>query len=339
MRSSRRALLRVLASATATVALLASGLVLGAPASAASLSESSHHASHHSSSTPRISFAFFQNGVRSGDEQVIQTTVGLVIRTSRASSTDQSVRVRTFGGTAAAGQYEATDRRISIPAGKTSVGFRIPVDGIGEGEARTHFYVGLSSPSSGARLGLLRVARVTIYPWLGPPPLGGYTARSQDFESGVPDAIETFASRPAVRPALRTVYSSGPTDLPENRALQLTVSRAPRATDSFGFREVTASVDLEPSAVGPTIWFKGTASGGTVAIVLGNGNRVFEYPVVDDGTGWRHLEPAFSDFRLRGDPGSAARFDPDDYTGYEIRLSGVTPGRYLFDSPSVVYIF
>jgi len=331
MHFSRRALARAITGTTAALALVASSLVLAAPASA--------HSSHHSSSAPRISFAFYQNGVRSGDEQVQQTTVGLVIRASKASSTAKSVRVRTFGGDAAAGQYEATDRRITIPAGQTSVGFRIAVDGIGEQEPPTHFYVGMTSPSSGAKLGLLRIAKVTIYPWLGPPPLGGYTARSQDFESGVPDAVVPFGSRPAVRPTLGTVYSSGPTDLPENRALQLTVSRIPRASDSLGFREMGASVDLEPSAVGPTIWFKGTASGGTVTLVLRNGSQVFDYPVVDDNAGWRYLTPSFDDFRLRGNAASDARFDPNDYTGYEVRLTGVTPGRYLFDSPSMVYIF
>ena len=331
MHLSPSAFARALTGTAAALALVASSLVLATPASA--------HSSHHSSSAPRISFAFYQNGVRSGDEQVQQTTVGLVIRASKASSTAKSVRVRTFGGNAEAGQYEATDRRITLPAGKTTVGFRIPVAGIGEEEPPTHFYVGMSSPSSGAKLGLLRITRVNIYPWLGLPPLGGYTARSQDFESGVPDAVVGFGSRPSVRPDLATVYSGGPSGLPENRALQVSVTRMPRAADSLGFRDFGESVDLEPSAVGPTLWFKGRASGGTMTLVLRNGSRVFEYPVVDDSTGWRYLTPAFDDFRLRGNPASDARFDPNDYTGYEVRLSGVTPGRYLFDNPSLVYVF
>ena len=325
---------RALAASAAVLALAGSSLVLAAPASA--------HSTHHGSSqgaAPRLSFAFLQNGVRSGDNPFGTTSVGLVISASKASSSAKSVRVRTFGGDAEPGQYEATDARVTIPAGKTSVGFRIPVTGIGEDDPATHFYVGLSSPSSGAKLGLLRIARVTIYPWPGPPPLGGFTDRSQDFESGVPDEVVPFSSRAAVRPTLDTAYGQVPGNVRENRALEVRVATTPRATDWLGFREQQTSVDLEPSAVGPTVWFKGRASGGTVTIVLRNGSRVFEYPVTDDSTGWRHLEPAFGDFTLRGDPTGSERFDPDDYRGYEIRLTRVTPGRYLFDDPSVVYVF
>ena len=328
--SARRPAVRAVTTMSTALALVASSLVLATPAAA--------YSSHHSSSAPRISFAFFDNGAQSGSE--FNTTAGLVISVNRATSVARSVRVRTGGGTAdPADEYTSIDQRVSIPAGKTTVGLRIPIGAVGEDEPTKYFFVALSSPSSGARLGLVRVARVAIYPWGGSPPLGGATDRIHDFESGVPDDVAAFSSRVAVRPRLTTLRSAAPNTLPENRALAVQVDRKPRSTDALGFRQVHESWDLEPSAYGPTLSFRGTGTGGRIAFVLRNGSKVFEYSVVDDSTGWRSMDLSFDDFRLRSNPSSDERYNPDDFTGYEIRLTGVSAGRYLFDNPSLVYIF
>jgi len=327
---SRSAILRAVTGASAVVALVGSSFLAASPASA--------HSSHSSSSAPRISFAFVDNGARSGSD--FTTTAGLVISVSKASSVARSVRIRTGGGTAdPADEYTATNRRVLIPAGKTSVGVRIPIGFVGEEEPTKYFFVALSSPSTGTKLGVVRVARVAIYPGYGPPPLGGATDRIHDFESGVPDDVAAFSSRVAVRPQLATARATVPGSLPQNRGLTVQVGSTPRASDSLGFRQVHESWDLEPSAFGPSMSFRGTASGGRIALVLRNGSKVFEYSVVDDSTSWRSLDLSFDDFRLRSNPSSDERYNPDDFTGYEVQLTGVTVGRYQFDNPSVVYIF
>ena len=324
-----RAVLRAVTAASAALALVGGSLALAAPAAAKS-----------SSSAPRVSFAFYDNGAVTGSNSSGVTTAGVVLSVTKASSVARSVRIRTGGGSAdPATEYTAIDQRLTIPAGATSVGFRIPIQGIAEEASPTHFYVGLSSPSSGVKLGLLRLARVTIYPGYGPPPLGGSTWKIHDFESGVPDDVAAFSSRPAVRPQLSTARADVPGSIRPNRGLLVRVERSTRASDSLGFRTVQPSSDLGWPAVGPTLEFKGTGTGGRVSIVLRNGSQVFEYGVANDATGWRSLTPAFDDFRLLGNPSSDARYDSSDYTGYEVRLTGVKAGRYLFDDPSIVFVY
>ena len=326
-----RAVLRVATAASAALALVGGSLVLAAPATAQS--------SRHGSSAPRISFEFFDNGAVTGSDPT-GTTAGIVISVTKASSVARSVRLRTGGGTAdPATEYTAIDQRVSIPAGKTSVGVRIPIQGIADDASPTHFFVGLSSPSGGAKLGMLRLARVTIYPGYGPPPLGGYTWKLHDFESGVPDDVAAFASRPAVRPRLDTARADVPGSIRPNRGLVVRVDRTPRASDSLGFRAPRVTSDLGWPATGPSLWVKGTGKGGTIAIVLRNGSQAFEYAVTDNSTGWRLLVPTFDEFRLVGNPSSDARYDTSDYSGYEVRLAGVKAGRYYFDDPSIIFVY
>ena len=82
---------------------------------------------------------------------------------------------------------------------------------------------------------------------------------------------------------------------------------------------------------GFTFWFLGTGGGGQLRYELKSNGQLFERSVTDDTAGWRQVNVAFSQLRLKGNPASDARFDPTASTGFAVTLTDLGAGAWTFD--------
>ena len=107
-------------------------------------------------------------------------------------------------------------------------------------------------------------------------------------------------------------------------------SGTPAAGDWFGFTHDIAATDWSAHD-GFTFWFLGTGGGGLLRYELKSNGQLFERSVTDDTAGWRQVNVAFSQLRLKGNPASDARFDPSASTGFAVTLTDLGAGAWTFD--------
>ncbi|NUU18862.1 glycoside hydrolase family 3 [Cellulomonas humilata] len=241
------------------------------------------------------------------------------------AATDTTVRVRSTGGTGVAGtDYTAVDQMLTFPAGTTEASVTVPtVDHGPLGQVRT-VELTLSEPSAGLVLGGRTTSTVTITPHGDLPDVGGVTVLD-DYESGVPAGYTTWGISAPVTPVL----STGPVDR-GGSGLVATVGGTPAASDWFGFTHDIAATDWSAHD-GFTFWFLGTGGGGQLRYELKSNGQLFERSVTDDAAGWRQVNVAFSQLRLKGNPASDARFDPTVSTGFAVTLTDLGAGAWTFD--------
>ncbi|KQR11975.1 glycoside hydrolase family 3 N-terminal domain-containing protein [Cellulomonas sp. Leaf334] len=266
-----------------------------------------------------VAFATSGTTVPAGED----ATVPLIL--ASAADTDTTVRVRSTGGTGVAGtDYTAVDEAVTFLAGSTEATVTVPtVDHGPLGQVRT-VELTLSEPSDGLALGGRTTSTVTITPHGDLPDVGGVTVLD-DFESGVPTGYTTWGISAPVTPVLSTeqVDRGG-------SALVATVGGTPAAGDWFGFTHDIAATDWSAHD-GFTFWFLGTGGGGLLRYELKSGGQLFERSVTDDTAGWRQVNVAFSQLRLKGNPASDARFDPSASTGFAVTLTDLGAGAWTFD--------
>lgn len=153
----------------------------------------------------------------------------------------------------------------------------------------------------------------------------------ESFEGGVPAAYFPWANRAELEPVLSVVADSTvPGSDAGNDVLEASVTGASGAGDYFGFTEDTVEEDWSASD-GFRFWYRGTASGRTLAFELKNEGRLFEQSVVDDRAEWREISVLFTDLRLKEDPSADTRFDPSVGTGFAVTLTGLGAGNHRFD--------
>ncbi|WP_162250299.1 glycoside hydrolase family 3 N-terminal domain-containing protein [Cellulomonas sp. Root485] len=270
-----------------------------------------------------VAFATSGTTVPAGDD----ATVPLILAT--AAATDTTVRVRSTGGTGVAGtDYTAVDETVTFPAGTTEATVTVPtVDHGPLGQART-VELTLSEPSEALVLGGRTTSTVTITPHGDLPDVGGVTVLD-DYESGVPTGYTTWGISAPVTPVL----STAPVDR-GGSGLVATVGGAPAAGDWFGFTHDIAATDWSAHD-GFTFWFLGTGGGGLLRYELKSNGQLFERSVTDDTAGWRQVNVAFSQLRLKGNPASDARFDPSASTGFAVTLTDLGAGAWTFDDPGL----
>ncbi|WP_456786766.1 glycoside hydrolase family 3 N-terminal domain-containing protein [Cellulomonas sp. P5_C5] len=266
-----------------------------------------------------VAFAASGTTVPAGDD----ATVPLILAT--AADADTTVRVRSTGGTGVAGtDYTAVDETVTFPAGTTEATVTVPtVDHGPLGQVRT-VELTLSEPSDGLVLGGRTTSTVTITPHGDLPDVGGVTVLD-DYESGVPAGYTTWGISAPVTPVL----STEPVDR-GGSALVATVGGTPAAGDWFGFTHDIAATDWSAHD-GFTFWFLGTGGGGLLRYELKSGGQLFERSITDDAAGWRQVNVAFSQLRLKGNPASDARFDPSASTGFAVTLTDLGAGAWTFD--------
>lgn len=250
-------------------------------------------------------------------------TVPVILATGAA--TDTTVRVQSTGGTGVAGtDYTAVDQVVTFPAGSTEATVTVPtVDHGPLGQVRT-VELTLSEPSAGLVLGGRTTSTVTITPHGDLPDVGAVTVLD-DYESGVPAGYSTWGISAPVTPVL----STAPVDR-GGSGLVATVSGAPAPGDWFGFTHDIAATDWSAHD-GFTFWFLGTGGGGLLRYELKSNGQLFERSVTDDTAGWRQVNVAFSQLRLKGNPASDARFDPSASTGFAVTLTDLGAGAWTFD--------
>ena len=183
----------------------------------------------------------------------------------------------------------------------------------------------LSEPSDGLVLGGRTTSTVTITPHGDLPDVGGVTVLD-DYESGVPAGYTTWGISAPVTPVL---HAPAPVDRGGN-GLVATVGGAPAAGDWFGFTHDIAATDWSAHD-GFTFWFLGTGGGGQLRYELKSNGQLFERSVTDDTAGWRQVNVAFAQLRLKGNPASDARFDPTASTGFAVTLTDLGAGAWTFD--------
>ncbi|WP_155859410.1 glycoside hydrolase family 3 N-terminal domain-containing protein [Cellulomonas sp. KRMCY2] len=243
---------------------------------------------------------------------------------------DLTVRVTSGGGTAVPGtDYTPVDQVLTFPAGSTRQDVIVETVDRGPLAPVSTVDLALTEPSGGLVLGARAATTVTLSPH-GDLPDVGTVVVLDDFESGVPAGYTTWGSSGPVTPVLSTVPSDRDGAPAGNHALQATVGATPVAGDWFGFTHDLAAQDWSASD-GFSFWFLGTGSGGLLRYELKSGGQLFERAVVDDTAGWRLVSVPFSQLRLKGDPGSDARFDPSASTGFAVTLTDLGAGDWLID--------
>jgi beta-glucosidase len=279
-------------------------------------------------STPSVRLDEAAASVVAGEEYTARVTL------SGPADEDETVRVRTSDGTAAAGtDYTAVDEMVTIPAGETTASVAVPTVDHGPLAGSTNFTVSLSEPSEGLVLGGRTSTTVTVRPGGDLPDVGPQTV-IHDFENGT-TGFFAWGANPQVTPVLTTIEDA---TVPGSEAgisvLAATVGGTPTADDWYGFSNDTAATNWS-DADGFTFAFLGTGSGKPLRYELKNGNRLFEEIVVDDAAGWRQVSVLFADLRVKGDTDSEERFDPSASTGFAVTLTDLGAGEYRFDDFAV----
>ncbi|WP_193609800.1 glycoside hydrolase family 3 N-terminal domain-containing protein [Nocardioides lijunqiniae] len=258
-------------------------------------------------------------------------TATIPVRLSNASETEESVRVRTEGGTGVAGtDYTAVDRVVTFAPGDTEETVEVATTSRGALAPRRTVQLTLSEPSAGVDTGARTTTTLTITP-TGALPESGSQRVLQGFEDGVPAGYTTWASRDEVKPVLTTVADDTVPGAPaDNDVLVATVGSTPTAGDWFGFTHDTAATDWSDQD-GFRFWFLGTGSGKRLSFELKSDGRMFDRDVMDDSVGWRRVSVLFSDLRVKGNPASEVRFTPNASTGFAVTLTGLGQGAWRFD--------
>lgn len=247
------------------------------------------------------------------------------------SDADVTVRVTSGGGTATPGtDYTAIDQLVTFPAGTTTQEVALATVDHGPLAPVTTVDLTLTEPSAGTVLGARTTSTVTITPHGDLPDVGAVTVL-EDFESGVPTGYFPWGIRADVTPALSTVEAARDGAPAGNHVLQASVAGTPAAGDWFGFSNDLATPADWSAHDGFTFWFLGTGEGGLLRYELKSGGQLFERSVVDDVVGWRQVNVAFSQLRLKGDPTSDARFDPTASTGFAVTLTDLGQGDWQLD--------
>jgi beta-glucosidase len=275
---------------------------------------------------PAAGFDAASSSIAAGRDAVIGVTL------TGTADAEQTVRVTSTGGTAAAGSdYTAVDQTLTFAPGATTATVTVPTVSRGALVPATTVVLTLGSPSSGVALGARSTHVLTITP-TGELPNDGATTVFQDFEAGVPSDYSVWASSDALRPALTTTTDDRiPGAAADNSVLTATVSGAPTSGDWFGFTNDTAAQNWS-QADGFSFWFLGTGSGKTLGFELKNGGSMFDRTITDDSVGWRQVSVLFSDLRLKNAPaGDATRFDASASTGFAVTLTGLGAGTFSFD--------
>ncbi|MBX9244973.1 glycoside hydrolase family 3 C-terminal domain-containing protein [Actinotalea ferrariae] len=272
-----------------------------------------------------VSFARATTSVPSGST----ATVPLVL--NAPADGDVSVRVTSTGGTAVPGtDYTALDEVVTFPAGTTTA--EVPVATVDRGPLAPVSTVELTlgDATGGLVLGGRTTSTVTITPHGELPDVGAVHVL-EDFEGGVPTGYFPWGARAEVTPALATVAADRDGAPAGNQVLQASVTGPTADGDWFGFsHDLTTPADWSDHD-GFAFWFLGTGAGGTLRYELKSGGQLFERSVVDDVAGWRHVNVAFSQLRLKGDPASDARFDPAASTGFAVTLTDLGAGDWQLD--------
>ncbi|SDE11565.1 glycoside hydrolase family 3 N-terminal domain-containing protein [Nocardioides lianchengensis] len=253
------------------------------------------------------------------------------VRLSNPSETEQTVRVRTGGGTGVAGtDYTAVDEVVTFAPGDTEEAVEVETFSRGALAPRRTVDLALSEPSAGIDPGARTSTTVTITP-TGALPETGSANVVHDFEDGVPAGFTTWGITDAVKPVLTTAPDGDVPGSPAgNDALVATVGGTPAAGDWFGFTNDTPATDWS-AYDGFSFWFLGTGSGKRLSYELKSDGRMFDQDVTDDSTGWRRVKVLFTDLRLKGNHASDARFTPNASTGFAVTLTGLGQGAWRFD--------
>jgi len=257
-------------------------------------------------------------------------TATVPVRLSNPASTEQTVRVATGGGTGVAGtDYTPVDQVVTFAAGETEQAVEVATTSRGALAPRRTVDVTLSEPSAGLELGARSTSTITITP-TGALPESNESEVLHDFSSGVPNGFFGWGRRPEVTPQLSTVADDTvPGAAADNQVLVADVAGPATAEDWFGFSNDTAGDWSDHD--GFSFWFQGQGSGDQLRFELKSGGQMFEQALTDDTAGWRRVAVLFSDLRLKGEPGSAARFVPASSGGFAVTLTGMGPGSYRFD--------
>ena len=284
--------------------------------------------------TPTVGFARSGTAVDGGE------TVSVPVSLGQPRDVDTTVHVTSVDGTATAGEdYAAVDADVVIPAGETTTTVETTTTDQGPLAGDRTFTLQIADAPDGTRLGARAEHAVTVRAH-GDLPNDGARIPLDDFEA---EALPVFAwgADADATPALARVGSTRPDAAPGSHALSAAVT-AIDAGEWGGFSHDFATVQDWSAASGFSFWFLGTGSGADLRYELKSGggsagaSTLFETSVVDDSVGWREVEVAFADLRVKGDPASATRFDPAAAWGYAVTLSDLGAGTWLFDDVSLV---
>ena len=181
----------------------------------------------------------------------------------------------------------------------------------------------LSEPSDGLVLGGRTTSTVTITPHGDLPDVGArHGARRLRVRR--PRRLHHVGHQRAGHPgAVARARWTGAATASSRRS-----AGTPAPGDWFGFTHDIAATDWSAHD-GFTFWFLGTGGGGLLRYELKSNGQLFERSVIDDTAGWRQVNVAFSQLRLKGNPASDARFDPSASTG--LRGHADRPGRGRVD--------
>lgn len=272
-----------------------------------------------------VAFARATTQVPAGDT----ATVPIVLNAPAAG--DVTVRVASTGGTAVPGtDYTVVDEVVTVPAGTTTAAVAVATVDRGPLAPVSTVELTLSDPTGGLVLGGRTTTTVTLTPHGELPDVGAVHVL-EDFEAGVPAGYFPWGARAEVTPALSTVAADRDGAPAGNQVLQASVTGPTTAGDWFGFSHDLATPADWSDHDGFTFWFLGTGAGGTLRYEVKSGGQLFERSVVDDVAGWRRVNVAFAQLRLKGDPASDARFDPSASTGFAVTLTDLGAGDWQVD--------
>lgn len=260
------------------------------------------------------------------------TTAHVAVRLSNAADSEQTVHVRTSGGTAAAGEdYTAVDQTVTFAPGDTEETVDVATTSRGALAPRRTVDLTVSDPTDGIELGARTSTTLTITPTGDLPESGSQDVLYDGFQDGVPSSWLLWASKDELKPVLTTTADDTvPGAATGNQVLVATVGGTPADGDWFGFTHDTAATDWSRYD-GFGFWFLGTGSGRRLSYELKSDGKMFDQDVVDDTTGWRKVKVLFSDLREKGNHGSSARFNPKAAAGFAVTLTGLGKGALAFD--------
>jgi len=285
--------------------------------------------------TPQVGFGSQNVTVAGGSAASVPLTL------SNAAATDQTVHVRTVGGSAAAGvDYAAVDQDVTFPAGSRTATVTVPTTDEGALVPTRTVGLALSAPSAGIVIGNLGTSTVTIAP-KGTPVSTGTSSLLDGFESGVPTSYTGWGSATAATPVLSTVGNTAvPNGVNDNHVLVATLG-ATGSYYGFTFEPKDSggkNILLDWSGYdGFSFYFLGKNTGKTFNFELHNRDAsntevAFDQNVVDNSTGWRKVSVLFSDLRLKSNHAAPNRFNPTTSTGFAVTLTGFgATGAYTFD--------
>ncbi len=282
-----------------------------------------------------VGFAVAAQSTPAGQDAVVQ------LRLNQPAAQEESVRVRSTGGTAVAGtDYQAVDQRVSFPAGATTASVTVVSTDHGPLAPATTVQLSLSEPSDELLLSGAVSSLLTLTPH-GDTGSVGSSLAILDFENGATAPLFGWGSDSAATPVLSVVDGSAiPGSSPSNRALSAVVAGIPAGGWGGFSNDINAAADWS-AYDGFSFWFLGTGSMKTLRYELKSGgadagsSTLFERSVVDDVAGWRQITVAFADLREKGAPTSTERFDPTAAHGFAVTLSDLGAGDWQFDDFAV----